>query len=206
MPFLAMVCLSSTYTISFFSETIKKIFKENLIVYLMAIIAVISIPFAYSSISRMYSTVFLGEDVAGWALRELTAPGERVFLLTHPQGYGIARYAQRYAGWPNNLEEFKEKEDKFKIRYLCIYPGQLLDSLAKNSPQEFDYIQSNYHVKEAGVLGEPNQLVYLIFEKGKGQNLRDLKSLSGQMKLKTIYKLSGRYVFFYSISPVDEKK
>jgi hypothetical protein len=201
IPFLGVVCVSSVYAVSFFSETIKKFLKKDLGLYVMIVIIAISIPFIYTSLSRMYSTVFLGEDVAGATLRELTAPQERVFLLTHAQGYAIARYAQRYAGWSFNLKEFKEKEDKFKIRYICIYPAQYLEIIAKNSPELFDYIQGNYHIKEAGVMETPSQLVYLIFEKGSGQVLKDQESISGPIQLKTIYKIFGRYSFFYAVSP-----
>jgi hypothetical protein len=200
-----MVCISSAYAASFFSETVKKFIKKDLAIFVLIVIAVISVPFIYGSLSRMYSTVFLGADVAGGSIRELTASGERVFLLTHAQGNAIARYAQRFAGWTFNLKEFKEKEDKFKIRYLCVYPAQYLELIAKNSPELFSYIQGNYHIKEAGVLDIPNQLVYLIFERGSGQELKDLQSISGPIQLKTIYKIFGRLIFFYTVSPVVEK-
>jgi hypothetical protein len=148
----------------------------------------------------MHATVFLGEDVAGETLKELTLPGERVFLFTHAQGYAIARYAQRYVGWPSNFKDFKEKENKFKIRYICVYPLQYLAALESGSPEFFSYIQSNYHLKELGMLEEPNRLIYAILEKGKGQNLRDaLQNVSGQIRPRAIYKLFGRYIFFYAV-------
>jgi len=207
MPFLGMVCVSATYIISFVSQTLRRLIKRDTLLYLMIVAVLISLPFVYRAIQSMHATVFLGEDVAGGTLRELTAPGERVFLFTHSQGYGIARYAQRYSGWPVNLADFKEKENKFKIRYLCVYPPEYLWILEKNSPELFKYIQNNYHVKELGLLEEPDQLVYFILEKGKGQNIEDfLKSISGEKRPKSIYRLFGRYVFFYTLRPDIPKR
>jgi len=202
MPFLILVCVSSVYTILFVSGVLSRFIKKGITVFLICASIVISAPFVYASIYRMHATVFLGEDVAGETLRELTLPGERVFLFTHAQGYAIARYAQRYVGWPSGLEDFKEKESKFKIRYICVYPLDYLASLGSGSEQVFNYIQGNYHLKELGMLEEPNRLVYLILEKGKGQNLRDsLGKISGQIRPRAIYKLSGRYIFFYTVRP-----
>jgi hypothetical protein len=197
-PMLILVCLSCTYTISFISES----FKKNVFVYLAAAIFLVSAPFVYNSIYRMHATVFLGEDVAGGTLKELTKPDERVFLFTHAQGYGIARYAQRYMGWPLNLKDFREKEDKFKIRYICIYPSEYLMVLKNDFKDIYKYIEENYHIKELGLLEEPDRLVYFILEKGKGQKMEDfLKSISGQRRTKAIYYLFGRYVFLYSLRP-----
>ena len=200
MPFLGLVCVSSVYTISFASQTLSKFIKKGTTVFLICATIAISIPFVYSSIYRMYTTVFLGEDVAGETLKELTLPGERVFLFTHAQGYGIARYAQRYVGWPSNFKDFKEKESKFNIRYICIYPLQYLASLESGSAELFNYIQNNYHLKELGMLEEPNRLIYAVLEKGKGQSLKDaLQNISGQIRPRAIYKLFGRYIFFYTV-------
>ena len=200
MPFLGLVCVSSVYIISFISQTLSKFIKKGATVFLICATIAISIPFVYGSIYRMYATVFLGEDVAGETLKELTLPGERVFLFTHAQGYGIARYAQRYVGWPSNFKDFKEKESKFNIRYICIYPLEYLASLESGSAELFNYIQSNYHLRELGMLEEPNRLIYAVLEKGKGQNLKDaLQNISGQIRPRAIYKLFGRYIFFYAV-------
>jgi hypothetical protein len=202
MPFLILVCVSSVYAISFVSGVLSSFIKKGITVFLICASIAISAPFVYVSIHRMHATVFLGEDVAGETLRELTLSGERVFLFTHSQGYAIARYAQRYAGWPYELGDFKEKESKFNIRYICIYPLDYLALLQSGSEQVFNYIQSNYHLKELGMLEEPNRLVYLILEKGKGQNLRDsLGKISGQIRPRAIYKLFGSYIFFYTVRP-----
>lgn len=207
MPFLPLICISSTYAVFFISETvsIKNIPKKYLPLFLMIIVVGVSAPFVYNSITRMYATVFYGMDTAGESLKEFTKPQERIFLLTHHQGQGIARYARRYVGWTENLDEFKEKEKKFSIRYICFYPAEFALALKANNSSLFDYIQNNYHVKEVGLTEEPSQLYYLILEKGKGSDPQNfLQSFSGQRQLRTIYRMFGRYIFVYTLRPPVE--
>jgi 4-amino-4-deoxy-L-arabinose transferase-like glycosyltransferase len=200
MPFLALVCISCVYIVMFSAGTLSKVFKKGLLPYIIVAVALVSIIPVRSAIRQLYATVFLGEDVAGSSLKELTAPSERVFLLTHSQGYGIARYARRYVGWPRDLADFKDKENKFKVRYICVYPAGFLGGLAKEVPDTFNYIQENYHIKEIGLLDDSNQLIYLILEKGRGENFEEaLQSFSGSRQVRTIYQVTGRYVLFYTV-------
>lgn len=202
MPFLAMACVSAVYAVLNISEGIKKIFKRGFLLFLIIAITTVSIPFVYRSIQRMHATVFLGVDVAGESLKEFTQPGEYVFLLTHAQGYGIARYARRYVGWTFGVQDFKDKEEKFNIKYICFYPAEYAPTLKTNNPLLFNYIQENYHVKEVGIIEEPRQVVYIILEKGKGSDPKEfLQEFSGPMHLRTIYRIFGRYIFFYSMNP-----
>ncbi len=203
MPFLGMVCILSTYAVSSISQMLKKIIKAELLVFIMLIVLGLSVPSAYNSIVKMHATVFLGLDVAGESLKELTAPDERIFLHTHAQGYGIARYARRYAGWTPDLEDFKTKEKKYNIKYICFYPIEFSQGLKLKNLPLYEYIRNNYHVKEIGLIEEPRQLFYAILEKGKGSSDKDfLQSFSGPMRLRTIYRIFGRYIFFYSLRPV----
>jgi hypothetical protein len=198
LPFISLVCVASTYAARFISEKAGKLVKINTLVIMMVIMAA-SFLFIWQPILRLYRKVYLGEDVAGKTLRELTLPGERIFLYTHCQGYGIARYAQRYAGWPADLRGLKEKEDKFKIRYVCIYPAEYLQKLAQESPDIFRYIQNNYHFKEIGLLNG-SVLSYLLLEKGAREDLADfLRRLSGKARLEAIYKTWGKREFFYTL-------
>ena len=177
--------------------SLKGIFLVSIVTVLIA-----AAPFIRQSIMRMYSTVFLGQDVAGESLKEFTRPEERIFLLTHFQGYAIARYARRYVGWDDNLAAFKEKEQKFNIRYICFYPAEYARALQANNPSLFEYVRNNYHVKEVGLTQDPQQLYYIILEKGEGSDPKDfLQSFSGPMRLKTIYKMFGQYVFLYTLRP-----
>jgi hypothetical protein len=126
----------------------------------------------------MHATVFLGQDVAGESLKEFTVPNERVFLLAHVQGNAIARYAQRYMGWPQTLEEFKKETD-------AAY---------------FQYIRNNYHLKELGMVND--QLNYFILEKGQGSDIKKgLESLSGQLQTRAVYRILGRHFFLYTMRP-----
>lgn len=204
MPFLGFVAISGTQAVFFLSESFKKRHKKVSLLVLMCVITSIALILSYQSLYRMYGTFFPGVDVAGESLKNLTASQERVFLYTHAQGNGISRYAQRYVGWPQGLEDFKQKEKDFKIRYLCVYPGDFLEKLARESPKEYEYIQKQYHFKEIGFEGDPQQSrpAYFILEKGKGEDLRNfLKSFSGQMQLRTIYRLFNRLFFFYTVKP-----
>ncbi|MBM3255077.1 MAG: glycosyltransferase family 39 protein [Candidatus Omnitrophica bacterium] len=199
MPLLILVCLSSIYSLVFISGLIKRIVKKELFIFIFALAVALAARPVYSAISRMYGTVFLGGDVAGESLKEFTSPGERVFIFTHVQGFGISRYAQRYMDWPINLDDFKEKEKKFGIRYICVYPAERSAAI---EPNILSYIRENYRLKEAGLTEQPNNVVYFILEKGKGPQEKDfLQSFSGKTQPRTIYKLMGRYIFFYTIRP-----
>jgi len=200
MPYLSLVCLSCVYFIFFASSLLEKLIGKKIFIILFALtVAAAGYP-AYQAVVRMYGTVFLGEDIAGESLKEFTKPGERVFISTHVQGYGIARYAQRYMEWPKDIDEFKSLEDKFGIRYICIYPA---DRVGIMDPKIMDYVRQNYHLKEAGISEQAgNNVTYFILEKGAPkENKEFLQSFSGKMQPRTIYKLMGRYMFFYTIRP-----
>lgn len=207
MPFLALVCISVVYAVSLISETvtIKNVSQKYFLLCLIVCVTGVSASSVYRATARMYGTVFLGLDAAGESLRELTKPKERIFLLTHSQGKGIARYARRFTGWEDTLEGFREKEDKFAIKYICFYPAEFALSLKANNQALFEYIQKSYHVKEVGLTEEPSQLYYVILEKGKGSDPETfLQSFSGARHLKSIYKIFGKPIFFYTLRPEAE--
>jgi len=202
IPFLMLACTATTYSIIVISELLKKFIKKDVFIFCATAVIIATAPFDYDSLLRMHSTIYAGVDVAGESLAEFTKPGDRVFLLTHSQGYGIARYARRYAGWEDDLEKFREMEKKFDIRYACFYPAEFALSLQNTNPKLFKYIRDNYHVKEVGVVEEPRRLFYIILERGKGSDPATfLQSFSGPMSLRTIYRVIGKYIFFYSIRP-----
>jgi hypothetical protein len=200
MPFLAPVCIGTAYALWSFCLAMKRFARNGLVWAFLLVFLGSCSPFVYRAIARMYGTVFVGVDVAGESLKALTRPEDRIFLLTHAQGYGIARYARRYMGWPADLQDFKDKESRFKIKYLCAYPVELIFALEQNHPDIFNYILKNYHFKEAGLTDDPRRLYYVILEKGKGSASKDfLRDLSGSIQLRTIYRMFGKYLFFYSL-------
>lgn len=204
MPFLGIVCVACAYALLLIARFFKKVFNKELLLYLLFLIVIISGFFVSPAIKRMYSAVFFGGDVAGDSLREFTAPQERIFLSTYAQGYSVARYAQRYVGWPANFTDFKIKEKQFGVRFICFYPPFFLEGLEKSDPELFKYIQDNYHLKEFGFLDGSGQLSYLILEKGRGEVIKDtLKTLSAQPQMRTIYKVSGNLFVFYSVRPPE---
>lgn len=207
MPFLLLVSVSTGYGILFISQklAIKNIPKTSLFLLAAVISVSLSAPFVYNAILRMYSTVYLGLDVAGESLREFTSPDERIFLSTHAQGKSIARYARRRMGWTDSAEDFKNKEAKFNVRYICFYPAEFALALKSNNPELFEHIRNNYHVKEVGLMEEQSHLYYIILEKGRSLHPETfLQSFSGPRQERMVYKMFGNHRFFYSLRPPAE--
>jgi 4-amino-4-deoxy-L-arabinose transferase-like glycosyltransferase len=206
MPFLLPVCISAVYAVSSASDFLKKYFKRDIFLACMLIAVSVSVPFVSKSIVRMYGTAFLGADVAGESLHEFTKDGDTVFLSGHIQGYGIVRYSGRPAGWTDNLDEFRQREKEFNIKYACFYPAENLFRIKTENMPLFEYIQENYHIKEVGLTEEPFRLYYVILERGNGSDLEaSLKSLNGIKEIKNIYRSFDNYIFFYVIRTVREK-
>jgi len=206
MPFMAFICVASVLTVAFFSEELKKMLKKNLLIVLMALIMAIASFYVYKSLYKMFGVIFSGGEVAGESLKEFTSPEDRVFVLAHPQGNSVARYAQRYMGWPTDFDDFKNKEEKFGVKYACFYPGEFIRNIAAKDPDLIAYIEANYHVKEIGLSEGLKRLDYVILERGEGQKiLEHLQSFSGSLQPRTIYKIFGKYIFFYAMRPKIEK-
>jgi len=206
MPFLILVCISSSYFIYFVKSELERFFKkENIFYIVIFVILVIAIPYIKNNLFRMYETIFWGVDVAGSSLAEFTERDERFFLFAHPQANAIARYAKRYAGWPTDLKDFKEKEEKYKIRFLCIYPFENIEMIKRNYKDIYGYLENNYFVKEIGLFDNPLRIIYIILEKGKIKDKSINKFLSENVALEinpaTIYKLKNRLIFFYISRP-----
>lgn len=202
MPFALLVAVSGAYAIRALSGAVRKFLKKDPAVVVMVIVILVAIPFAGSAITRMRSTLFPGADIAGETIRDMTQAKDSFFLLTHSQGFGIARYARRRAVWTNDLPRFKALEKDLNIRYICSYPPEFLGNLEKIRPELFDYIKKNYHVFEAGMTEEPQHVYYLVLEKGPGADPdKLLDSVTGKMRLRTIYRVLKRYLFFYAVRP-----
>jgi 4-amino-4-deoxy-L-arabinose transferase-like glycosyltransferase len=198
MPFLAMVCISSTYALVWIADLLKKIFKADRFVWLAVVVIIVAPSTVFKSIVRMYKTVYLGEDVAGQTLQKLLAPNERFFLLT-----AIGRYAQRFCGWPTSFENFIETENKFKIRYICVYPVSKFKKIAK-SAGFYNYITNNYHPKELGFIkiARKSKLAYIILERGYRSDFANgfLNLQNVKPQFKKAYHLFGRRIESYALS------
>ncbi len=206
MPFLALICVAPAYTVLFVRDEARRLAKRDFIIPLVILATGISAMPVYGSLTRMFGTVYLGADTAGESLREFTKPEERIFLLTYPQGNAVARYAQRYAGWPADIDDFKKKEQEFGVRFVCIFPGEFMEGLRKDNAAVFDYLQNNYHVKEIGLAENLQKMGYLILEKGKRPDNKTVtqtlqETVQGALHPRAIYKMFGRYVFFYAMRP-----
>ncbi len=196
MPFAVFICLSAGYVFYWLKGHSRNIFIAVLAFTMIGVNA----PFIYQAVRGMHWTVFLGLDVAGESLKELTQPRERIFLYGHAQGNGIARYAQRYMGWPENLGDFKKKEEKFNVQYACFYPIEYAHILRTKDPELFKHIEDTYKIKEIGYAEEASRPVYIILEKGRTPaDASFLEGFNGHSQLRTIYRMFGRLVFFYTV-------
>jgi hypothetical protein len=117
--------------------------------------------------------------------------------------YGIARYAQRYGGAPLDFADFKAKEEKFNIRYVCVYPRNFLESIHESSLIT-DYIMHNYHLKELGLVRHKvfgYVIFYVLFAKGSGDT--DIEKVISahldKLTLRKTYGLPGISLPFYTI-------
>lgn len=207
MPFLGGVCLSAAYAVTFITSEARKYVKQAAPLLVAVIVIGSSVPQVRDGLMRIYGTVFLGADVAGETLKELTRPDERIFLYTHPQGNAVARYARRYVGWPATLQDMLDTEKKYGVRFVCFFPGDFFHMFRQQNPDMFAYIEKNYVVREVGLLENPDRLGYMIMEKSPPKKPLDetLKQLAGRKEPRSIYRVFGRFIFFYSLRPVDDE-
>lgn len=198
MPFLILVCLASSYAIKIVSLYINRFIKKDVFVYAMVILVLLNSSEVIRTINRMFGTVFLGEDIAGDNLKRLTQSDEGIFILTHCQGYGICRYAQRRCGWTDSLEEFKSKEERFNIKYICIYPVDFFEKL-KSNRELFEYIRGNYRFYQVGLtIAENNpHFHYFILQKGGNLDFSKITEKFKEIKLAKIYEVLGKKIPFY---------
>jgi len=203
MPFLILVVIAGVYALRELVKFFPSFIRPRGFFYLFLFSLGIAIPAITGSLISFHDSVFLGTDVAGESLKGLTHPHERFFIFTHSQGYAISRYSQRYSGWQDKFKDFIATEKKFKIRYVCIYPVEFIFRLKKYNPEIFEYIESNYHLKEVGFTKDPDKIHYIILEKGNSFHLEDfLKNFSFEIegKLRRVYRLPFRYKIFYTFT------
>lgn len=202
MPFLPLVCLASVYALKRIADFFFRFLKRDWFIYLFLLVFSFSLDKMFESIINMHKTVFLGADVAGDSLREFTRPEERIFVLTHGQGYAVVRYAQRYALWAYSVSDFIRNEEKFSVRYICVYPAKLIFYLKKYHPHLFDYIENNYHFKEVGFVPQSKTIEYIILERGAGMDIEGFLqkfTFADEKNLRRIYKLPFKRVAFYTL-------
>lgn len=199
MPFLGIVCVISVYAIDYLSKAVKRVLNAMNLFLVMVCISAMALPLIIFSLTAFYRTAVFGADVAGSTLERLTAPGERVFLITYSQGNAVARYAHRYAGWPKTHSELERIKDKFKVRYLCIYTYPLaLPHVLADDPRLFRYVSENFHPVEFGMLRD-RRLVYVIMKEGRGISFNDFFTGSLFLKLAKVYDVPFANVPVYQI-------
>jgi hypothetical protein len=149
MPFMFIPAFSSAYALYYLGRGVNRLIS-HLGTALVILFFVSAIPAIYISLWEHYCTIFSGMDAAGSFIRNHTRPEERFFLNTWCQHVGISTYADRKCGWVKTLEEFKEKEKLFNIRFAVFYPKAYYN---ENTPQDIKkYINDHYHVVYVGFI------------------------------------------------------
>lgn len=198
MPFLLLVAFCSAYFLMKLASFCNNLFKKKIGNWLVAGFIVVSLFSVFSSVRAAYRTVFFGEDIAGRFLRSHLDKHERFFLYTWAQGYGICVYADRRCGWPKNLREFVEKENKFKIRYIAVYPFSFFERI---DPQIKDYIINNYRIVHVGFLYNSSikkMVPYtLILEKGGRVDFGSFYRNHKNNLFRKIYRVFNERFYFF---------
>jgi hypothetical protein len=161
MPFLFMAAFLNAYALYFIGGRINQLtrrvhfanaFFGGLISHagtvIVILLFIINAPPIYEQAREHYATLFGGMDDIGDYICRHTKPGDRFFLNSFCQQWGICTYAERKCGWVNTLEEFKEKEKIFGVRFIVLYrtPGYDLNI----SPDVGKYIYDNYRLVYLG--------------------------------------------------------
>lgn len=135
---------------------------------------------------RQFDTQFFGLDVAGDYINKNSQPDERIFFSGH-QSHGIMWEADR-KGTGNHYNETitRMAEDKYDFRWILVYQWGLQ---IMNDPDKWNYIKSNYSLKQ--IAFQPGQqgaqVLYMLFEKGGSfnetalNNVLQQKQQAGQM-------------------------
>ncbi|RJO65036.1 MAG: phospholipid carrier-dependent glycosyltransferase [Candidatus Omnitrophota bacterium] len=199
MPFLGLVCITCVYAIDYLTNTLKRFLKFVNLAVVVVFVTTMALPLIAFSMTSFYRTVVFGADIAGETLEALTSPGEKVFLFTYSQGYAVARYAHRYAGWPGTLGELRRYKDKYKVRYLCIYTYPIpLQKVFVDDPKLYRYVVDNFYPVEFGMLKD-KRLIYVILKEGKKTNFKDFFSGSLFLKLARVYSVPWTEVPVYQV-------
>jgi len=202
MPFLSFVCLAIVYFIKEISSCVVNIFnltkKLQIFLFIFAAFTVISLPDVKRGIAAHFRVIYPGTDVMGKSLKKITEKNEKFFIYTFSQGYAPCVYAEKKCGWAESLDEFKANEQKFKIRYVVIYPYHFFKNMDKNIK---DYLTDNYRVKIVGLTKTINGLfpTILLLEKGGKINTDEFLK-TNNLRLETVYNTIDGPLPFYIIS------
>lgn len=204
MPFLGFACLTIVWFIKEISSYVADIFrltgKPLIFLFIFAAFTVISLPDIRRNITAHFRVISPGTDVIGKALMKMTEKDERFFIYTFSQGYAPCAYAERKCGWPKSLDDFKMNEQRFKIRYVVIYPCRFLENMDKNIK---DYLEDNYGAKIVGLTKTAKGVSarILLLEKGGKVNFKEVFKIKARnLKLETIYDTPDGPLPFYVLN------
>lgn len=130
----------------------------------------------FTAKDRQFDTQFFGLDIAGDYLKKNSRPDERLFFSGH-QSFGVIWEADRKGSAGHYNETITRiAEDKYNFRWILVYQWGLQ---ILNEPDKWNYIQSNYSIKQIAFQQTPDgmQPIYMLFEKGGSFNQSNLNEL-----------------------------
>jgi len=200
-----VVVVSSTVQ-GFFSSKLFGLFAKSVSIVLLLCVF-LYLPFftgggVFTSIDRLFDTQFIGLDLAGEYIGEHSLPFERVIFPGH-QSFGVLWHADRkgYSKGYNGGEEamiFAEQSRNVSWVFVYQWGMKIFDQ-----PEKWDYISSNYGLKQFAFEQTPDggRPFYFLLKKGGSFNLSEINSLvAGRPTLSRDYEFSGGKRSLYYIN------
>ncbi len=213
--FLPLVCFASAYALyilaHFFQSGIARFWKQAAIL-LPSLLVVLFLAGAYPSItdatSRVFDTIFYGEDVAGDFIYKNSNASERVFIDgVFSQSVGILWHSHRYGTdeITANLTLFQELEQTRNFRWVVLYSYGM--STIQTKPDVWEHIQKNYKIRQMGFIAQEEQLIpyYFVLEKG-GTFDPDTFVAGKQPYLAQTYTATNGDILFYVIDDLQKER
>ncbi|MFA5115285.1 MAG: glycosyltransferase family 39 protein [Candidatus Omnitrophota bacterium] len=200
LPFLGFVSFVIVYFIRQLSRYLARYLrrppKEHYIgAAIFVLLLLVSRPALKANIDSHFDVVYAGTDEVGRILGRITSKDERLFIYTFAQGYAPCVYAERRCGWCNSLEELKNNEKKFGVKYLIVYPYYYIHDIPGNIWQ---YVSGNYHIKLIGLSIEKKGFVpaILVLEKGGVFDEEEFFEKNSIIELSKVYRTPSGAVSF----------
>ena len=196
MPFLPLICILGAFFLYNVGAILKQAIKIKYIEFASLLLILLTLGSVQAANDRVWGTVFYGQDFLGEYLKTTLGPDERFAMYGHSQDQAVCTYARHRCGWVNSLDEFKEIEKTFSLRY--IYVGDVgFEKLASQDPL-WVYIADNYHIDLVGLMNINNNLVprHFILKKGGKFNLAEIQGKQAQLA-KTYDSKHGDISYYY---------
>ncbi|MBI5003346.1 glycosyltransferase family 39 protein [Candidatus Woesearchaeota archaeon] len=210
MVFLPLVCFGAAYALFVIATILEKPlasihfytkFQGKLIFVFLVLLFFLSFSDLTAATSRVFDTIYYGEDIAGDFISQHSDPEDRVFIDgVFSQSVGILWHAHRYGieEIPSNLTRFQELEDELQFRWVVLYAQGM--GTIQSKLEVWEYIQQTYSIQQIGLIPQGNELApyYFVLEKG-GTFDPDSFLVNKTPYLATTYTNSAGIVEFYAL-------